>query len=163
MYDTTQPPPVYQPVPPVRPHYSGGQRFAIGLGAAMIMIAVFLLGAIVGDVAGRSHTAATINTPAQADDQQGTDLTGHPDTVKPDQTEAPKTTFGDGTWRVGADIVPGTYRTSGGQLCYWKRMANLTGDGILDNEFAQGQAVVTILPTDAGFESKRCGTWTKVG
>jgi len=71
--------------------------------------------------------------------------------------------FGDGTFRVGADIPPGTYRavnTSGG--CYWERLSGFSGNfgDVIANDFTDGPDVVTISPTDVGFSSQRCGTWT---
>ena len=82
------------------------------------------------------------------------------DTVKPAQ---PSTQIGDGEWRVGIDIAPGTYLTTGADSCYWQRSSGFSGtfNDILANDNPRGQAVVTILPSDVGFTSKRCGTWTK--
>lgn len=71
-------------------------------------------------------------------------------------------TFGDGIHRVGRDVAPATYRTKGGSGCYWARLRSFSGElnSILANENASGPAVVTIKPSDKGFESNRCGTWT---
>lgn len=71
-------------------------------------------------------------------------------------------TFGDGTYIVGTNIQPGTYRASGGSGCYWERESGFSGslDDIIANDFASGPAVVTIAPGDAGFQSDGCGTWT---
>ncbi len=71
--------------------------------------------------------------------------------------------FGDGTYRVPQDIRPGTYRTRGGDGCYWARLKNFSGqlDAIKANSFADGPAVVTILRADRGFETQRCGNWTR--
>lgn len=70
----------------------------------------------------------------------------------------------DGTYMVGTDIQPGTWRTNGGSGCYWERKANLTGGigSILDNHLGNGQQLVTILPSDKAFETKRCGGWVLV-
>jgi len=72
-------------------------------------------------------------------------------------------TFGDGTYRVGADIPAATYRApsvSGG--CYWERLSGFSGQfgDIIANEFTDAPDIVTISPTDAGFSSQGCGTWT---
>lgn len=78
---------------------------------------------------------------------------------------APKTSFGDGTFLVGKDIEAGTYRNSPGyDSCYWQRSSGTSGsfDEILANGNPQGQAIVTIQPTDNSFTSQRCGTWNKV-
>ena len=75
------------------------------------------------------------------------------------------TSFGDGTYIVGTDIEPGTYRNSGGNGCYHERISGFSGEltDIISNENTNAPAVVQIAPTDAGFESKRCGTWEKIG
>jgi hypothetical protein len=83
----------------------------------------------------------------------------------------------DGTWLVGTDIAPGTYRADGmvaggssADWCYWARLSDLTGgseaddNGIIDNHLGTGpgQVLVEILPTDVAFETKDCGTWTLI-
>jgi hypothetical protein len=75
------------------------------------------------------------------------------------------TSFGDGDFIVGTDMVPGTYRNGGSTGCYWARLSGFshTIDDIIANDSTDAQAVVTIAPTDKGFESVRCGTWTKIG
>lgn len=72
--------------------------------------------------------------------------------------------FGDGTFIVGIDISPGTWRTPAGTQCYWARLRGFGGslDDIIANDNARGSAVVTIQPSDQGFTSRRCGTWTKI-
>jgi hypothetical protein len=66
---------------------------------------------------------------------------------------------GSGMFRVGSDIQPGTYRTTGGG--YWARLSCAGGDFncIIANNNASGQDYVTILASDAYFESSRMGTW----
>ena len=71
--------------------------------------------------------------------------------------------FSSGIFRVGQDVRPGTYRLrSGSDGCYFARLKSFGGstDDILANDAAEGPAVVTILPTDTGFQSDHCGTWT---
>ena len=106
------------------------------------------------------------NTPEQTKAQEPTTVPEPAATLKPtpEPTETPEgllTNFGDGTWRVGIDIMAGTYRIDGADSCYWARTNDLTGssESIIANENPRGPALVTIAPTDAGFESKRCGTW----
>ena len=81
-----------------------------------------------------------------------------------DGAPVPTPSFGDGTRRVGADVAPGTYRNSGlpGQSCYWERLSGFGGtfDEIEANDIVSGRTIVTILPSDAGFSSSRCGTWS---
>lgn len=76
----------------------------------------------------------------------------------PSPTSAP----GPGVWRVGIDIQPGTYRAPGGDACYWARLYTFQGNSQLESNVVFGPATVTVLPTDVGFESNRCGTWQRV-
>ena len=74
------------------------------------------------------------------------------------------TSFGDGTWVIGNDIQAGTYRSSEtGSSCYWQRLSGFSGefDDIIVNELTDALSVVEISPTDAGFSTERCGTWTE--
>lgn len=76
---------------------------------------------------------------------------------------ASTTTFDDGIYIVGTDIQPGTYSNNPGSAdCYYARLSGFGGslNEILSNSVTDDPAVVTIAPTDKGFESKRCGTWT---
>lgn len=69
----------------------------------------------------------------------------------------------DGTWLVGKDIKPGTYRSTSDDTCYWARLKDTDGD--LDSILANsngGNQVVTIKKSDNAFESARCAPWTKV-
>ncbi len=71
---------------------------------------------------------------------------------------------GDGTFLVGSDVQPGTYRSKGGSPCYWARLSDVSGapDGILANNVGQGPAVVAIKKTDKAFESNGCARWELV-
>lgn len=73
--------------------------------------------------------------------------------------------FPDGTFIVGVDIAPGRYRTTTAtEVCFWLRLYDFGGvygayEGL--NAIAQGWlAFVDIAPTDAGFTSRGCGTWS---
>lgn len=80
------------------------------------------------------------------------------------EPESEEPNFSDGTHQVGTDIQPGTYRTrEGSPGCYYARLAGFSNelDDILANGNASGPAIVTIEPTDAGFESQGCGIWTQ--
>jgi hypothetical protein len=96
-----------------------------------------------------------------------TPFTGTPTPIVTDVpvTPAPTfVTFTDGAYQVGIDIHSGTYRTrTGSPGCYYERLkgfSNTLGD-ILANSNTDNPAIVTILPTDKGFDSRNCGTWTK--
>ena len=75
-----------------------------------------------------------------------------------------KTSFGAGAYIVGTDIEPGTYRNSGGNNCYYERLRGFNGgmNAIIANGGSNNPSIVTIAPTDAGFQSQSCGTWTKL-
>src|SRR5439155_1675707 len=78
-------------------------------------------------------------------------------------TPVPAFTFGAGTKTVGSDVPPGTYRTRvAAPGCYWQRLSGFGGtfSEIVANGLSDNYQVVTIAPTDRGFESHRCGTWT---
>ncbi len=72
-------------------------------------------------------------------------------------------TFGGGTWNVPADVAPGTYRNSdSSSFCKWARLSGFGGtdaDEIEDGITGEIE-IVTIAPTDAGFWSEDCGTWS---
>ncbi len=79
---------------------------------------------------------------------------------------SPQTSFGDGTFIVGTDIEPGTYRTTGGSNCYYARLSGFGGtdNNIIANANTNGNgAIVTIKASDAGFQSSGCDTWTQIG
>lgn len=64
----------------------------------------------------------------------------------------------DGTYKVGVDIAPGTYTSSGptDAPCYWKR-AN--GDALVDNALTKKPQTVRIEPTDTTFTTTSCQPW----
>ena len=74
-------------------------------------------------------------------------------------------TIGDGVWAVGVQLPAGRYRSTGGSSCYWERMKTFSGgvDSIADNENTSTPTVADIAPTDVGFKSQGCGTWSKIG
>ncbi|WP_432025456.1 hypothetical protein [Streptomyces sp. 1222.5] len=70
-----------------------------------------------------------------------------------------------GMFRVGTDIAPGTYRSTGNadDSCYWERTKDAEHglNSIIANNNVTGSAVVTISATDAYFKSAGCGDWKK--
>lgn len=76
------------------------------------------------------------------------------------------TGLGDGTYRVGSDMQPGTYRTDNPEnRCAWQRLRGFGGTvaETIASDLPRGPAIVTIAPTDVGFQTRGCGTWVKVG
>lgn len=88
------------------------------------------------------------------------------DAAAPAAPAGPVEEIGEGTWRVGPDVVPGTYRTpgpdsSGLGMCYWDRAADASGEfgAIITNGILEGPGVVTIEAGEV-FTSNGCSTWT---
>ncbi len=83
------------------------------------------------------------------------------------ETVSPSTDFPDGVYIVGRDISPGTYLAAGieGEVCFWSRLTGFDGDPFnrMNIYASQGQAIATILPSDAGFRSFGCGNWSVIG
>jgi hypothetical protein len=77
---------------------------------------------------------------------------------------APVGAFGDGNWVVNQQIFAGTYQSPGGSGCYWARVTSFGGtlDEIITNDFTTGGPVtVSIAPSDGGFISSGCTSWTR--
>ena len=73
-------------------------------------------------------------------------------------------TVGEGTWVVGTDLAPGTYRTAKpvGANCYWGvYRSGSNGSDILENDIPGGGHPVVTLAEGQDFKSSRCGTWEK--
>jgi hypothetical protein len=72
-----------------------------------------------------------------------------------------------GMHRVGVDIAPGTYKSTGNtdDLCYWERTkdASHSMESILANNNVSGTAVVTVAAGDAYFKTTGCKDWKKTG
>src|SRR3954469_7102153 len=83
------------------------------------------------------------------------------DPVPPPPPPGPKTSFGNGTYTVGADITPGVYQSAGpvnDGACYWKRV---NGDGIVDSAMTKKPQIVQIDPADTTFTTSECQQWQK--
>jgi hypothetical protein len=69
----------------------------------------------------------------------------------------------DGLARLDEDAFPGTYANLHGGDCSWARLLGLSGlpsDVLVSGSQEEpGAALVTLAPTDAGFQSSHCGTW----
>jgi hypothetical protein len=74
--------------------------------------------------------------------------------------------FGAGTWLVNQEIAPGVWQNSdSSEGCSWSRLSNLSGGEAAIAGSGSSQSIVTveISGTDRAFDSKGCGTWTRVG
>jgi hypothetical protein len=112
---------------------------------------------------GSSQTAVTLTSTLQSPKQ----ITKTVTVTAPPPTSVPKTTMEtDGTYRVGTDIVPGTYRSAGASPegasdCYWARLSSLNETHIIDSNISTVPQVVTIQPSDRAFLTHSCQPWQK--
>lgn len=73
-------------------------------------------------------------------------------------------TIKEGTWTVGVDIEPGTYRANSDVLsgCYWGiYRTGSNGSDIVDNDIVSGGRPSVSLSAGQDFKTSRCGTWSK--
>ena len=154
-------------------------KWAVSGAIAVLFVLVVVVGAVGGDddgddsellAAGTSTPEPTATpeltaTPEPTATLEPTETPVPPPTPEPTEVPAgPATTFGDGVHVVGVDIAPGTYRGSPSGSCYWARLSGFSGelDDIIANDNSEAP-IVTISASDVGFESSRCGTWTRIG
>lgn len=76
------------------------------------------------------------------------------------------TEFSDGQFAVGPEIKPGTYQTTSllGK-CYWQTNSGFDGsfeDFIADGHPTAAPVTVVLDSSVVGFESRDCGTWTRI-
>ena len=75
------------------------------------------------------------------------------------ETEIAKNTLdGSGLYKVGADMNPGTYKTSGAPGCYYAILNSTDTSDIADNNNIDGQAFVTVRDGQY-FETDGCADW----
>jgi hypothetical protein len=174
-----QPPPPPPPPPSSKPSVTWGAlvrswRFWVLVGAAWII--GIGIGAATPPEEDDTQTASQRDTTTERETTTTeeettteapttTTTTTPPTTPAPTQPPGPATSFGDGTYVVNEDIAPGTYRTDGGDSCYWERLSGFNGsfDEIIANDLPSGPSLVTIEATDVGFTSEGCGTWELAG
>jgi len=72
-------------------------------------------------------------------------------------------TITEGTWTVGVDIAPGTYRTTDAVSdCYWAIYRSGTNaDSIIANDIVTGGRPTVTLKEGQDFRTERCGSWLK--
>lgn len=89
---------------------------------------------------------------------------------RPEPPKPKPVTFGDGTWRVGADVPTGVYRVAAADdYCVWYRLNKMSSgtdsSAIISWGWADGgdPVLATISAGDVAFQSMGCGIWKKVG
>jgi hypothetical protein len=167
-----QPPPAgWGRPPPARPKTDAQPWYKRGW---VIFLAGVLVGGIIGAASGgKSGSQATATSIVFRDREvparpQPTSMptagrAGQTTTItKPKPTTAPAPTYGDGTYEVGSEIQPGTYRTSGGE-CYWERLKGFSGEfeDIIANGNISGPSRMTIRSSDKGVTFSGGCEWRK--
>lgn len=128
--------------------------FGLALGIAAFVISLVTWGAFVG------YVDEHVDQPYPAGSGGAAGAPAAPGPIQPG------TIPGDGTFLVGTDVQPGTYRSDAGSYgCYYARLSDTSGapGSIITNNLSQGPLVVTIDDSDAAFETRGCRTWTAVG
>jgi hypothetical protein len=74
-----------------------------------------------------------------------------------------RTIPGTGTYVVGEDIQPGTYRAKASPGCYWARLSSLDTSDIIDNNNADGPVVIEVLSSDKALELSNCADFVRQG
>jgi hypothetical protein len=128
-----------------------GKKTAIGVAAIVLM-----------GCGGPNHAVATVTSTLQPVITKTVTVT-----YPPPPAPMPKTTMDtDGTYRVGTDIVQGTYRSGGKSAegesdCYWARLNSLNPTDIISNNIGNGPQVVSLHSSDKAFLTHSCQPWQK--
>ncbi|MFF2244282.1 hypothetical protein ACFVTM_08905 [Arthrobacter sp. NPDC058130] len=113
---------------------------------------------------------ATPTTNAQADADTAAKLKAREDAVAAREAavtakETPANVIGQGTWTVGKDMPPGTYRTTKAVIgdCSWKitRTGSNGKDYIAYDYFVKGGFPQVQLVEGQTFDTDGCGDWAK--
>lgn len=114
-------------------------------------------------VGGLIVVGAVVSSTSGGNDQPGHETTREPTASASSEAEpvGPATSFTDGTFLVGTDVEPGTYKTPGDDLglgCYWERAADDTGsmDAIIANNYSTGPDRVTVASGEVFKTSGGC-------
>jgi hypothetical protein len=136
-----------------------GIKGRVALGAVVGVVVIGAVSANAGKEAAKSDAGKGSSAPAG---QHSGHKSGSGTEAQADKKPA---LSGDGSYVVGKDVQPGTYRTTGNSdgMCYWERDKDaLHGlESIAANDNASGSAVVTISAGDAYFKTTGCKDWTK--
>lgn len=114
----------------------------VGFGVLVLILAV---SAIV------SSTGTSTSSAGLADSQN--DVSAAKSTAKKVKS------WGDGLYEIGSDIPAGTFKSKGGDSCYWE--IDSSNSNIARNHYGSGPEVVTIKSGDKTFSSAGCGHWVR--
>ncbi|MHC1557555.1 hypothetical protein ACR9E3_01280 [Actinomycetospora sp. C-140] len=137
-------------------------RRGVGKGLSIAGVVLGVVGIVICSIYAASFAAAVNGTTTAAENYAPTQVA--PSAPATAETDADPNTFSGGTYVVGQDIQPGTYRTQGeGSFCGWSRNRDTTGefDAIIANGIVQGPTTVTVRGSDGAVEFSGDCTWTK--
>lgn len=127
-----------------------------------------------GDAPSAATSTVTATVRERVEVREGSDSSEVAEEAAADESDAArrpssKEIPGDGTFVVGEEVTPGTYRTEGplkdGRSCYWARLMSTSGEAedVIANQVSDGRTIVTIEPGDKAFETHYCKAWKKAG
>jgi hypothetical protein len=166
--------------PPARPAGWPGKKIAliVGGGVGVLLLLCVAGGTAIGATAPAANPTVTVTTTAAAPTvtvtvtESASPAVTTTVTATTTETAAPPpaaagTTIEDGTWTVGVDVKPGSYRVAvpiSSGMCYWGIYRSGTNQrDIVNNGIESGGRPQVTLKAGQDFKSSDCGTWTKVG
>jgi hypothetical protein len=136
------------------------KRFMLVGGSAAGAILLLTAGVAIGQVtkSGSTATRAAASTVVRSATPSTVTLPAAPPTTG---AGGLKTEIADGTYLVGTDLEPGSYKTDGGGDCYWGRYKDDSGSNIIANDLTDGGPSRFTAKKGEYVEVSRC-TFTKI-
>lgn len=81
--------------------------------------------------------------------------------VTKQEKDEERNTISEGTWAVGSDVRPGTYRAKKpvAASCYWEITSDANGNDIVANDIPGGGRPTVTLSEGQYFSTNGCGEW----
>lgn len=107
----------------------------------------------------------TVSTAEKSLGERETAVKGREDAITAKEQFVQQTSLVDGSYTVGVSMQPGTYRTqNSNSRCYWAIYVSGTNYDDIEQNDLGGTGVLTVTIREGqDFQTKSCGTWTKVG
>lgn len=142
---------------------------AAAAGGLFVGVLIGIVGSS-GDNSAKLSSATTVTETITATATQTMPAAASGTTTRaPSNAGGAATIPGEGTFQVGDEVKPGTYRTDGpansgaSDTCYWERAKNASGEpeSIISNGITAGPARVDIKEGEI-FKSQGCQEWKLV-
>jgi hypothetical protein len=144
-----------------------GMKGKIAMGVVVGVVVIGAMSANAGNEADKDGKGASTSAGQHSGSASDRGGKGGSGADKKEQAAKKAAFGGDGSYLVGKDIKPGTYRTSGNTegMCYWERAKDASGetDSLIANDNVSGTSYVTVKATDKLFKSSGCKDWEAVG